>query len=120
MGTYGLNSQEIADVFEQLKFESHCEGDFSETDFIEGAKKYIKHLRKRGADIVRIPVLIADEIKVGGYPTLPSLLAHYAAIPTLITQVNLGTKDFKAWDEKRAKSDKFRKTRISIKRQLRL
>lgn len=53
MGTYNLSASEIADVFESLEFESHCEGDFTEIDFIEGAKQYLKLLRKQGAYIPR-------------------------------------------------------------------
>ena len=51
MGTYNLDKKEIADIFESLEFESHCEGDFTEKQFIEGAKLYIKDLRKQGAFI---------------------------------------------------------------------
>lgn len=51
MGTYGLDAQEIADVFEQVEFESHCEGDFDEETFIDGAKEYIDRLNERGAGI---------------------------------------------------------------------
>ncbi len=51
MGTYGLNEEEIADVFEKLEFESHCEGDFYEETFILGAVEYLKRLREQGAFI---------------------------------------------------------------------
>jgi hypothetical protein len=51
MGTYNLSSDEIEEVFEKLEFESYCEGDFSEKDFLLGAKKYLKELRKQGAHI---------------------------------------------------------------------
>jgi hypothetical protein len=51
MGTYQLDEQEIADVFEDVEFESRCEGDFTEHTFIEGAKEYIRRLRAQGAYI---------------------------------------------------------------------
>jgi len=51
MGTYGLNESEIADIFEELKFESHCEGDFYEETFILGTIEYLRRLRKKGAFI---------------------------------------------------------------------
>ena len=51
MGTYGLNEEEIADVFEELEFESNCEGDFYEETFILGAILYLKRLKKQGAFI---------------------------------------------------------------------
>ena len=51
MGTYGLNESEIADIFESLEFESHCEGDFYEETFILGAMEYLRRLRKLGAYI---------------------------------------------------------------------
>lgn len=51
MGTYNLSKEEIQEVFEKLEFESHCEGDFSEKDFLEGAKLYLKELREEGAYI---------------------------------------------------------------------
>ena len=51
MGTYGLDENEIVDIFEELEFENHCEGDFWETTFILGAIKYIRRLRKKGAYI---------------------------------------------------------------------
>ena len=51
MGTYGLNGEEIADIFEKLEFEMNCEGDFSEKDFIAGAREYLKRLREEGAFI---------------------------------------------------------------------
>jgi hypothetical protein len=51
MGTYNLNEEEIADIFENLEFDVHCEGDFTEEVFIKGAKEYMKRLRKQGASI---------------------------------------------------------------------
>lgn len=51
MGVYILNEDEIADILEDLEFESHCEGDFSEQVFLDGAKLYLKRLRKKGAYI---------------------------------------------------------------------
>ena len=51
MGTYGLNEEEIADIFEKLEFESHCEGDFHFETFILGAIEYVKRLKKKGAYI---------------------------------------------------------------------
>jgi predicted cupin superfamily sugar epimerase len=51
MGTYGLNAEEIADAMEKAEVESHCEGDFYEETFIEGAKIYVDRLRERGAYI---------------------------------------------------------------------
>ncbi len=51
MGGYGLDENEIADIFEDLEFESHCEGDFYEETFLLGAKIYIDRLRKKGAFI---------------------------------------------------------------------
>ena len=51
MGTYGLDEEEIADIFEELEFESSCEGDFYEETFILGAMIYLGRLRKRGAFI---------------------------------------------------------------------
>ncbi len=51
MGTYKLDKNEIADVFEAQGVESYCEGDFAERTFIAGAKEYIKRLRREGADI---------------------------------------------------------------------
>ena len=51
MGTYNLNESEIADIFEELEFESHCEGDFYEETFILAAIEYIRRLRKQGAYI---------------------------------------------------------------------
>ena len=51
MGQYNLNAEEIADIFEELEFESHCEGDFSEKEFIEAAKIYIDRLNERNANI---------------------------------------------------------------------
>jgi len=51
MGTYGLDKSEIADIFEELEFESHCEGDFYFETFILGAIEYLKRLKKQGAFI---------------------------------------------------------------------
>ena len=51
MGTYGLNAEEIADVFETLEFETHLEGDFYMETFILGAIEYLKRLKKKGAFI---------------------------------------------------------------------
>lgn len=51
MGTYNLNADEIADVFEKLEFESHLEGDFTERDFVVAAKLYVERLRLEGAEI---------------------------------------------------------------------
>jgi len=51
MGTYGLNADEIADIFEKLEFESYCEGDFYIETFILGAIKYLNRLKKKGAFI---------------------------------------------------------------------
>lgn len=51
MGTYNLNTDEIADVFEKLEIESHLEGDFSERDFVAAAKLYVERLRLEGAHI---------------------------------------------------------------------
>lgn len=51
MGTYGLNESEIADIFEELEFESHCEGDFDMETFILGAIEYLWRLKKHGASI---------------------------------------------------------------------
>ncbi len=51
MGTYSLNAEEVADAMEEAKVESFCEGDFTERIFLEGAKKYVKLLRKQGAYI---------------------------------------------------------------------
>lgn len=49
MGTYSLSYDEIADAMEKAEVESHCEGDFSEKEFIKGAKEYIRRLREEGA-----------------------------------------------------------------------
>jgi len=51
MGTYGLDEGEIADIFEDLEFEDHCEGDFYMETFILGAIEYLKRLKKKGAFI---------------------------------------------------------------------
>ena len=51
MGTYQLDAEEVADAIEKAEVESHCEGDFYEETFIEGAKIYIERLRKLGAYI---------------------------------------------------------------------
>lgn len=51
MGTYNLCSDEIADAMERVKLDSALEGDYTEADFVAGAKEYIKRLRKEGADI---------------------------------------------------------------------
>ena len=51
MGTYGLDESEIADIFEELEFESRCEGDFYVETFILGAIEYLKRLKKKGAFI---------------------------------------------------------------------
>jgi len=51
MGTYNLDENEIADIFEELEFESHCEGDFYFETFILGAIEYIKRLKKKGMSI---------------------------------------------------------------------
>jgi hypothetical protein len=51
VGTYNLNYEEIADAMENVDVDSRCEGDYNETDFIKGAKEYIKRLRKQGAYI---------------------------------------------------------------------
>jgi hypothetical protein len=51
MGIYNLNPQEIADELERTDFQQHLEGDFTEANFIEGVKLYIKELRKQGASI---------------------------------------------------------------------
>jgi len=51
MGTYGLNEEEIADIFEELEVESHCEGDFYMETFILGAIEYLKRLKGKGAYI---------------------------------------------------------------------
>lgn len=51
MGTYNLSPDEIADKLEQIEFESKLEGDFTEKDFVDGAKLYIKRLRLEGAHI---------------------------------------------------------------------
>jgi len=55
MGTYGLTAKDIQTIFEQLEFESHCEGDFSEENFIEGARLYLESLREIGMDCPREP-----------------------------------------------------------------
>lgn len=57
IGTYNLSEEEIADIFEDLEFESHCEGDFSEEIFINGAKEYLKRLRKQGAHIPKNEII---------------------------------------------------------------
>jgi hypothetical protein len=51
MGTYVLDEDEVADVFEEVNLESHCEGDFYEEGFIKGAKIYLDRLRVKGAFI---------------------------------------------------------------------
>ncbi len=51
MGTYGTSSEEIAEVFETLEFESHLQGDFYEEDFMDAAKLYLNNLRRKGAFI---------------------------------------------------------------------
>lgn len=51
MGTYNLNAYEIADIFEELEFESHCEGDFYMETFILGSIEYLERLKKQGASI---------------------------------------------------------------------
>ena len=51
MGTYNLNKEEIANILDDLAFESYCQGDFTEQVVIDGAKEYIKRLRKEGAYI---------------------------------------------------------------------
>ena len=50
MGTYGLSAEDIQCIFEQLSFESHCEGDFTEKAFIDGARLYLESLREMGMD----------------------------------------------------------------------
>ena len=51
MGSYNLNAEEVADAMEQGDVEQHCEGDFYEETFIEGAKIYVERLRELGAYI---------------------------------------------------------------------
>jgi hypothetical protein len=63
MGTYQLSSEEIADIFEDLDFESHCEGDFYEEDFILGAMRYLNNLRGKGAYIYSEKKKIIKEFK---------------------------------------------------------
>jgi len=66
MCSYGLNAEEIANAMEAVDVEGHCEGDFYEKTFLEGAKLYIKRLRERGADI---PFSFEAEIKKVRKPT---------------------------------------------------
>lgn len=51
MGTYGLNWEDIANELETQEFESYLEGEFTEEDFVTGAREYIKRLRDVGASI---------------------------------------------------------------------
>jgi hypothetical protein len=51
MGTYNLSKEEIADILESIEDEGRFGGDFSERDFLEGVKLFIKNLRKQGAYI---------------------------------------------------------------------
>jgi len=51
MGTYGLDESEIADILEELEFESHCKGDFWRETFILGSIEYLDRLVKKGAYI---------------------------------------------------------------------
>ena len=62
--------------------------------------------------------LIANDIDIDGYPPLPVLLAHYAAISTLIEEVNKGTGNFTMWDKKRVKSSDFRDIPIRFARRI--
>ena len=48
MGTYNLDDVEIADAMEKVELDNACEGDYTEKDFISGAKIYLNRLRKRG------------------------------------------------------------------------
>lgn len=42
---------EIADAMESSELDNNIEGDYTELEFIKGAKEYIKRLRQEGADI---------------------------------------------------------------------
>ncbi len=63
MGAYNLSGEEIADIFEKLEFESHCEGDFSAETFLEGAKLYLESLKKQGMSLPMHEVLRFEIIK---------------------------------------------------------
>lgn len=49
MGTFRLNAEDIADILEEFEENGKFDGDFSEKDFILGAKLFMKRLKKRGA-----------------------------------------------------------------------
>ena len=51
MCSYINNFREIADAMESADLDGHIEGDFTEEEFIKGAKEYIRILRKEGASI---------------------------------------------------------------------
>ena len=51
MGTYNLSPDEIAVAMENADVENECEGDFTEDEFVKGAKEYLRRLRKQGAKI---------------------------------------------------------------------
>jgi hypothetical protein len=49
MGTYRLSIKEIADILETLEDSGGFEGDFSESDLVDGARLFCRRLRKDGA-----------------------------------------------------------------------
>jgi hypothetical protein len=51
MGIYKLSVNELVDIFQELEFESKCEGDFTEKDLILAVKYYCRILRGKGGDI---------------------------------------------------------------------
>ncbi len=51
MGIYKYDSEEIAEVMDNVNLESDFEGDFDEEDFVQGAKDYLNKLRRDGAYI---------------------------------------------------------------------
>lgn len=61
MGSYNLDSEEIADILETSEIEHKFEGDFYEETFIEGCKIYLDRLRENGAFVYSS---IADKKKL--------------------------------------------------------
>ncbi len=51
MGTFNLSAEDISNILINVEDEGWFEGDFSEKEFMKGARQFIKELRKQGANI---------------------------------------------------------------------
>ena len=53
MGTYMMSAEEIADLLVALEEQGEFQGNFTESDMVEGARLFCEKLRKEGADIAK-------------------------------------------------------------------